>query len=127
MPRDPKQSPLDDRIRGQHMLEAARDVVVLATGRNQDDLKRDMALRRAMINAIQEVGEAASRVSLMGQARMSGVPWNQMVGMRHRLVHGYDVINLDIVWQVATQEVGPLISALELAFVDWPLPEPPGG
>ena len=125
MPRDPAQSPLDDRIRGQHMLEAARDVVLLATGKGRGDLRANMTLRRAMINAIQEIGEAASRVSPSGRARMAAVQWNQMVGMRHRLVHGYDVINLDIVWQVATQEVSPLIAALESAFVLWPMPEMP--
>jgi uncharacterized protein with HEPN domain len=125
MPRDPTKSPLDDRIRAQHMLEAARDVVQLATGRVRDDLHTDMILRRAMVNAIQEIGEAAGRISLQGQARLAGVEWVQMVGMRHRLVHGYDVINLDIVWGVATDEVGPLIEVLEAAFASWPLPEPP--
>jgi uncharacterized protein with HEPN domain len=125
MPRDPAERPLDDRIRGQHMLEAARDVVLLAAGRDRGDLHTDMALRRAMVNAIQEIGEAASRVSPQGRVRMAGVQWMQMVGMRHRLVHGYDVINLDIVWQVASQEVRPLIAALESVFASWPLPEPP--
>lgn len=125
MPRDPAERPLDDRIRGQHMLEAARDVVLLAAGHDRDDLNADMALRRALVNATQEIGEAASRVSPSGRARMAAVQWNQMVGMRHRLVHAYDVINLDIVWQVATREVGPLIAALESAFVSWPLQEPP--
>ncbi len=107
------------------MLEAARDVALLAAGRGRAELDADMALRRAMVNAIQEIGEAASRVSPSGRARMAAVQWTHMVGMRHRLVHAYDVINLDIVWQVATQEVGPLIAALELAFDSWPLPEPP--
>lgn len=52
MPRDPAKNPLDDRIRAQHMLEAARDVARLAAGRSMDDLRTDMPLRRAMVNAI---------------------------------------------------------------------------
>lgn len=125
MPRDPAKTPLDDRIRAQHMLEAARDVVTIAAGKTLDDLRSDMTLRRAMVNAIQEIGEAACRVSAPGRARLAGVEWTQMMGMRHRLVHGYDVINLEIVWHVATEEVAPLIDALEAAFQSWPLPEPP--
>jgi uncharacterized protein with HEPN domain len=117
---------MDDRIRAQHMLEAARDVAVIAAGRSIEDLRRDMPMRRALINAIQEIGEAAARVTPDGRTKMSGVSWTQMVGMRHRLVRGYDVINLEIVWQVATSEVGPLIAALEAAFVAWPLPESHG-
>ena len=49
----------------------------------------------------------------------------RIVGMRNRLVHGYDVINLDTVWLVATEEVLPLIRALDSAFLTWRLPEPP--
>lgn len=60
MPRDPAKNPLDDRIRAQHMLEAARDVARLAAGRSRDELRTDMPLRRAMVNAIQEIGEAGA-------------------------------------------------------------------
>lgn len=125
MPRDPAKSPLDDRIRAQHMLEAARDVELLAAGRAKDDLRTDMILRRAIVNAIQEIGEAAAKVSPAGRARIPAVPWPVVVGMRNRLVHGYDEIDYDVVWKVATEEVGTLIAALEAAFVSWPLPEPP--
>jgi uncharacterized protein with HEPN domain len=58
---------------------------------------------------------------------MTAVDWKQMVGMRHRLVHGYDQINLDIVWKVASDEAAVLIAALEGACASWPLPEPPDG
>jgi len=125
MPRDPAKCPLDDRIRAQHMLEAARDVELLAAGRAPDDLRTDMILRRAMVNAIQEIGEAAAKVSPAGRARIPAVPWPVVVGMRNRLVHGYDEIDYDVVWKVATEEVGTLIAALEAVFVSWPLPEPP--
>jgi uncharacterized protein with HEPN domain len=127
MPRDPSQSPLDDRIRAEHMLEAARDVVAFARGRRREDLETDALLRRAMINAIQEIGEAANRISPAGRTRLAGVAWAQLVGMRHRLVHGYAEINLDMVWTVATSEAAELIRALETGLVGWPLPEPPAG
>jgi len=125
MPRDPAKSPLDDRIRVQHMLEAARDVVAIARGRCMDDLRTDMPMRRAIVNAIQEIGEAAAKVSPAGRARLAAIPWPVVVGMRNRLVHGYDEIDFGVVWKVATEEVGTLILALETTFVSWPLPEPP--
>jgi uncharacterized protein with HEPN domain len=125
MPRDPMKNPMDDRIRAQHMLEAARDVSQLAAGRHKNDLRTDMPLRRAMVNGIQEIGEAAAKVSPVGRARIPAIPWGVVVGMRNRLVHGYDEIDFDIVWKVATEEVPVLIAALEVAFVGWPLPEPP--
>jgi uncharacterized protein with HEPN domain len=106
-------------IRAQHMLEAARDVTTIAAGRSTD-----MPMRRAMVNAIQEIGEAAAKVSALGRARIPAIPWAVVVGMRNRLVHGYDEVNVEIVWKVATEEVAVLIAALEAAFVSWPLPEP---
>ncbi|MBL9001498.1 MAG: DUF86 domain-containing protein [Phycisphaerae bacterium] len=125
MPRDPAKNPLDDRIRAQHMLEAARDVAALAAGHCMDDLRTDMPMRRAMVNAIQEIGEAAAKVSPLGRARIPAIPWGVVVGMRNRLVHGYDEINIEVVWKVATEEIHLLIAALEAAFASWPLPEPP--
>ncbi len=74
MPRDPAKRPLDDRIRAQHMLDAARDVARLAAGRSRDQLGADMPFRRAMINAIQEIGEAAAKVSPIGRARIPAIP-----------------------------------------------------
>jgi len=127
MPRDPAKNPLDDRIRAQHMLEAARDVARLAAGRSQDDLRTDMPLRRAMVNAIQEIGEAAAKVSPLGRARIPAIPWGMVVGMRNRLVHGYDEINFEVVWKVATEEVAVLTEALDAAFLAWPLVKKPKG
>lgn len=100
-------------------------MVVFAEGRQRADLDADSLLRRAMVNAIQEIGEAATQISPVGRAKLPTVAWNQLVGMRHRLVHGYDAINFDMVWAVATQEARELIAALEAGFVGWPLPEPP--
>jgi len=109
------------------MLEAARDVARLAAGRSQDDLRTDMPLRRAMVNAIQEIGEAAAKVSPLGRARIPAIPWGMVVGMRNRLVHGYDEINFEVVWKVATEEVAVLTEALDAAFLAWPLVKKPKG
>lgn len=127
MPRDPGKHPADDRIRAEHMLDAARDVVLISTGRRRDDLRSDMQMRRAIVNAIQEIGEAAAKISPLGRARLPEVPWAAVVGMRHRLVHGYDEIDPDVVWKVATEEAPQLIATLRAALESWPLPAPPEG
>lgn len=102
MPRDPANTDArDDRIRAQHMLEAARQVEGFVAGRSRADLDTDAMLTRAVLHAIQEIGEAASRIGSAGRDRMPLVPWTKIVGMRHRLVHGYWDVNLDLVWTVA--------------------------
>jgi uncharacterized protein with HEPN domain len=53
------------------------------------------------VHYLQIIGEAASRISEEMQAQHSEVPWGQMIGMRHILVHGYFEVDLDIVWSAA--------------------------
>jgi uncharacterized protein with HEPN domain len=59
------------------------------------------------------LGEAASRVSAVFRAQHPEFPWGEMVGVRNRIVHGYDHVDPDIVWRVATEDVEPVVAALE--------------
>jgi uncharacterized protein with HEPN domain len=59
------------------------------------------------------IGEAARRVPEDVQAKYSELPWQQMIGLRNRLIHGYDQVDMDILWVVVTQDLPLLISQLE--------------
>lgn len=82
-------------------------------------------LLRALTNAVQEIGEAAARLSVEGRARVPGIPWGQIVAMRHVLVHVYWGVDRDRLWKTATEDVPVLLAALDGACATWPLPEPP--
>jgi uncharacterized protein with HEPN domain len=69
----------------------------------------------AITRAIEIVGEAASRLSPAYRAAHGGVPWRSIIGMRHRIVHDYDDIDLHVVWHVATEEPPRLLSTLDLS------------
>jgi uncharacterized protein with HEPN domain len=104
------------------MLEAARHVVQFMQGRRREDLDTDPMLMRAVLNALQEIGEAAARMSDAGRAKVAGVPWGQIVETRNILVHVYWGVNRTKIWATATEDMLPLISAIERAIVSWPLP-----
>jgi uncharacterized protein with HEPN domain len=59
------------------------------------------------------IGEAAGKVSLATRTAHSEIPWREITGMRHRLIHGYADVRLDLVWVVLHDHLGPLITALE--------------
>jgi uncharacterized protein with HEPN domain len=59
------------------------------------------------------VGEAASRVPADERAKYPGIPWAQIVGLRNQLIHGYDNVDFDILWQIVTQDLPPLVAELE--------------
>lgn len=126
MPRDPANGGPNDRERLQNMLDAALDVRTYIGGRRREDLDTDSMLRRALVNAVQVIGEAAARVSDQGRARVPSLPWGQIVAARHILVHVYWGIDTDQLWNMAVQDVPSLIAALESAFSSWPLPDTRG-
>ena len=67
----------------------------------------------SLMKLVEIVGEAASQITDGGQAVAPDIPWADIVGMRHRLVHAYFDINLDILWQTVRHDLPPLITILE--------------
>ena len=66
------------------------------------------------------VGEAASRVPPGEREQYSGIPWVQIVGLRNRLIHGYDNVDFDILWEIVSHDLPPLIAELEKIFSSTP-------
>lgn len=102
----------DDRVRLEHMVDAGETVLHLVDKRVRADLDSDVALRLALVRAIEIVGEAASRVSSETRDAFAMIPWAAIVGMRNRLSHAYFDIDYDIVWRTATDEVPSLLRLL---------------
>ena len=111
---------IGDRVRLEHMLAAARDAVQFVTGRGRADLDQDALLRRALINCVQEIGEAASRMTAAGRARATDLPWGQIVATRHILVHAYFKVDLNILWGVVERDLPSLTVSVERALAAWP-------
>ncbi len=102
-----------DRIRLQHMLEAADAAQTFAAGRKRADLDTDQQLAFALVKAIEIVGEAAARVSDETQAEYPELPWMQIVGMRNVLVHVYFDIDHDQLWATVVRDLPKLTATLE--------------
>lgn len=103
----------DDKVRLQHMLDAAKEALEFVQGRTREDLDSDRQLTLALVKAIEIIGEAAYRVSESVQLQYPQIPWSDIIGMRHRLVHGYYDIDLDVVWSTTQHDLQPLIEQLE--------------
>lgn len=105
--------PRDDTVYLVHMLETARKAAGKVSGLDLERFLADENLQLACVHLVQMIGEAASRVSAETQARHPTVPWRQVIGMRHRVVHHYLEVDLEMVWKVVSQDLGPLIGVLE--------------
>lgn len=97
------------------MLETARKAADKADGLDFDRFVADENLHLACVHLVQVIGESASRVSAETRGRHADVPWRQVIGMRHRVVHDYLEVDLAIVWQVISGDLPGLIAVLEQA------------
>ncbi len=102
-----------DLVRLRHMLDAAQQALEFSVGRNRGSLDTEAMYRRAVINCIQEIGEAAVQIGPTARALLSNVPWRQIIDMRNRLVHVYFNVNLNFVWEVVDRDLKVLIDAIE--------------
>lgn len=106
----------DDEVRLRHMLDAACEALSFSLGRNRSDLDRDRMLVLSLVKEIEIVGEAAYQLSQDTRSQFPEIPWEDIIGMRHRLVHAYFDINLDVLWQTIQEDLPPLIEKLQNAF-----------
>ncbi len=102
----------EDRVRLQHMIEAAESAIEFVSGRERADLDTDRMLLFAVIRAIEIIGEAASKISEETRATHSAVPWKAIIGMRNRLIHAYLEINTQTVWKTVTVEIPAVLPYL---------------
>ena len=106
----------DDTVPMRHMLDYAREALAMMDGRSRHDLDTDRMLQLALTQLVEIIGEAANRVSHEGRSRHPYIPWQDAINTRHRFIHGYDTVDYDVVWQIASQELPLLIAALERAL-----------
>ena len=101
------------------MLIAARRARSHAAGIGWSDFERDEVLQDAVAHQIQIVGEAAAQIQPSFRTMHPEIPWEKIIGTRHRIVHDYRRIRRDVLWQVVSESLPELISLLE------PLVPPP--
>jgi len=103
----------DDRISLKDMLGYAREAVKLLGATSREELGHNRMMQLALTRLVEIVGEAANRVSQETRQKNSDIPWPPIIGMRNRLIHGYDIIDFDLLWDTVTDDLPPLIAQLE--------------
>jgi uncharacterized protein with HEPN domain len=96
-----------------HMRDYAAEARQFASGRSRADLDHDRMFMLAVTRLLEMLGEAATQVSSATRIQNPQIPWPSIISLRHRLVHAYDQINLDIIWDILSNVLPPLIAALD--------------
>jgi len=101
----------DDRVITRQILDHAQEAIELAKDKSRRDLDTDRVLSLALTRLLEIIGEAASRASPGYQAAHTTVPWAQIVALRNRLIHGYDIIDFDMMWEIIQHDLPELVIA----------------
>ena len=95
------------------MLESTAKIESYVQGLSHDDFFKDSKTQDAVVRNLEIIGEAARRIPEEIRKRYPGIPWSQIVGLRNRLAHGYFVVDMEVVWQIAVNELPALRRGLE--------------
>jgi len=91
------------------ILNAARLVQQFVSGLDEDAFREDAKTRSAVLHQLLVIGEAVKRLSAAFRDKHAHVPWRQMAGMRHKLIHGYDEVDLGEVWATIERDIAELV------------------
>ena len=103
----------DPRVYIHHMLDHAVEALEMTRGRSRSDLDTDRMLNLSLVRLMEVVGEASRRVPQDFRNRYPNVPWRETSDLRNRLIHAYDEVDFDTLWEVIRDEVPLLIEQLE--------------
>jgi uncharacterized protein with HEPN domain len=107
MPHDPRKS-LED------MRRAAAFIMSITAGRTLDGYRTDEMLRSAVERKFEIIGEALNRLDKIDPAVAGQIPQQrQIISFRNVLIHGYDIVDEAVVWQIVQVDLPILKQTVE--------------
>ncbi|HHH41574.1 MAG TPA: DUF86 domain-containing protein [Chloroflexi bacterium] len=95
------------------MLIAAREAREFGAGLSWDEFRSSSLHQHAIAKALENIGEAARKVSDETKTAHPEIPWDQIVALRHRIAHDYFHLDLVRIWKIVQEDVPALIEMLE--------------
>lgn len=95
-----------------HMRDHAQKIVELTTSRTRQDLDTDFLLAQTITRLLEILGEAARRVDVNVKQNNPNIPWKRIIALRNVLIHEYDEIDHDILWEIISLDLPPLLVSL---------------
>lgn len=87
------------------ILDAMEKAEILLNETTFEQFEADFRINFAIVRALEIIGEATKRLPMNVRENYPDIPWRNMAGMRDRIAHGYDSINLPIVWHVVKTDI----------------------
>jgi uncharacterized protein with HEPN domain len=102
----------NDTVYLSHILDAINQIEIYTTGLSYHQFSQNRLIQDGVIRQLEIIGEATRSLSGEFRAQHSDLPWQQIVGLRNRLIHAYFDINLGIIWDIIRTDIPPLKSEI---------------
>jgi uncharacterized protein with HEPN domain len=104
---------MDDRAFLLHIRDALHEVRQFVEGTGYEGFLEDRMMQNAVMRSFEVVGEAARLVSPEFRDAHPDVPWRLMGDFRNKLIHDYFALDLEVVWNTATEDAPMLLAQIE--------------
>ena len=101
------------------ILDAMDKAELLLQDVTYDQFEDDFRINFAVVRALEIIGEATKRLPLSLRKAYPEIPWKNIAGMRDRLVHGYDTVDLRIVWDVVRVDIPQIKPQIQQILADY--------
>ncbi|HEY4690045.1 MAG TPA: DUF86 domain-containing protein [Anaerolineae bacterium] len=95
----------DDSVYLHHILDAIERISNYVQGISRDEFMHTPLIQDGVVRQLEIVGEASRNLSEDLRQGHSNVPWNQIIGLRNRIIHAYFDINLRVVWEIVQNDL----------------------
>lgn len=103
-----------DRILLEDMHDACGRIARYVAGYTGERFLADEKTTDAVVRNLEIMGEAANRVSPALRERHPVIEWRKIIGLRHRIVHDYFGVDLEVVWEICTRDVPVFAEQIEV-------------
>jgi uncharacterized protein with HEPN domain len=100
------------------IVRAGRRIQLFTVGMSAENFLVDIKPQAAVQHQLLVLGEAAKRISEPFRTLYPDISWSPMARMRDKLIHAYDLVNLEEVWRTATEDIPALLAQLEQLLSD---------
>ena len=101
------------------ILDAMQKAETVLEDVTYDQFEADFRINFAVVRALEIVGEATKRLPPSLRQQYPGIPWRDMAGMRDRIIHGYDTVGLQIVWDVVRRDIPQIKPQIQQVLNDY--------
>ncbi len=108
----------DDVVYLRHIYDAAARITFYLQGVSESEFAETALLQDGVIRQLEIIGEATRHLSQSLRMQYPEIPWQDMAGMRNKLIHDYFGVDIEAVWLTATQDVPQLKDQIEALLGD---------